>query len=68
MNETQAKEQHLKDGKKALLELVDDTDINEDNKQYRSEALNEFLTLVETGKTDHINIQDDIKKEPEHFK
>lgn len=59
MTDAEAKAMHLKDAKKALKELQTDARVSEDDKEYRSLCLNEFITMIETGKTDHINI--DIK-------
>ena len=61
MNES--KKQHLDDANKALAELTTDTI----EKEYRSECINEFITMIETGKTDHINVNEE-KKQHEHFK
>lgn len=62
-----AKEQHIKDAKNVMLNLKSDTQVNETDKEYRNKCLLEFIKMIDTGKTDHINVQDDIK-EPEHFK
>ncbi len=63
MNEEEVKKQHLDDAKKALVELTTNTI----EKEYRAECLNEFITMIETGKTDHINVNEDGKR-IEHFK
>lgn len=63
MNEEESKKQHLDDANKALVELTTDTI----EKEYRSECINEFITMIETGKTDHINANEDEKR-IDHFK
>jgi hypothetical protein len=65
MNDEEVKKQHLDDANKALVELTTDTA----EKEYRSECINEFITMIETGNTDHINAsEDEDGKRIEHFK
>ena len=66
MKDKEAKELHLKDANKTLKELLT-SDLNETTKQSRAECLNEFITMIETGNTDHINVNEDGKR-IEHFK
>ena len=68
MDDAKAKEQHIKDGKKAMVELQSDTRVSEVDKEYRNKCLIEFIVLIENGNNLHINPEEDEKKEPEHFK
>ena len=66
MNEKEAKEMHILDADMAIENLLI-SDIDENIKAYRTECLKEFITMIETGKTDHINANEDGKR-IEHFK
>lgn len=68
MNDKEAKDMHLRDANKALKALQSDKTVDPIQKQFRSECLNEFITMIETGKTDHINLHVDESDKHEHFK
>ena len=68
LTDDQAKEQHIKDGKKAMLELQSDTRVKGVDKDYRNKCLIEFIVMIENGNNDHINTTEEGKKEPDHFK
>ena len=67
MSDEQIREQHIKDGNKALVSVSNDTTISDRIKDYRLECINEFITLWETGSNEHINIYEK-HIQPEHFK
>ncbi len=68
MNEKETKKLHLENGALALLNLETDPNITDETvREYRKSCIVEFITMIETGKTDHINVNEDGKR-IEHFK
>lgn len=60
MSEEKTKKQHLEDGTLTLLDLETDTNITDETvRAYRKSCIEEFITMIETGKTDHINSNED---------
>lgn len=68
MNDKEAKDMHLRDANKALKALQSDKTVGSNQKQFRSECLNEFIIMIETGKTDHVNLHVDESDKHEYFK
>lgn len=68
LTDEEAKALHIKDARKALVDLELDKNIDELAKEARTESLLEFITLIETGKNDHINAQEEVQKDIPHFK
>jgi hypothetical protein len=67
LTDDQAKALHIKDAKKAMVQLQKDKQVPANEKDYRNKCLLEFIILIETGSNDHINIQEE-EKHIEHFK
>lgn len=65
LTEKQIKEQHIKDARKAIVELELS---NVDGKEYRIECLLEAIILIENGNSNHINVQEEEETKLEHFK
>jgi hypothetical protein len=73
MNDKESKDYKMKTAKTLINELPtmkNNTDLNDSDfnraVDYRLECVGEFLTYLETGKTDHIFLEDNAN--PQHFK
>ncbi len=65
LTDDQVKKQHIEDARKAIIELESS---NVAGKEYRKECLLEMIVMLENGNNDHINKQEEDKKDIPHFK